>query len=395
MTTHHHRTADILVIGAGVMGASIAWHLAGRKAGRVLVVDKGRVGQGQSGRSSGLIRLHYTFPPEVRLALCSLETFRQWREVVGRPGDFRVTGLVRLVAPQDTQALIANVEMQRSLGVNTCLISSAELHDMEPEWSLDGVDAAAYEADSGYSDGAAVAQDLLDRGRELGAQYSPNTRVTTLRVERGHLLGVETDRGAIDAPRVIVATGPWTAPLLSTVGFETPIENIYHEVVLLQHAEAPRGRNCACIDSGVGVYFRPDAPGLTLLGAFEGHGGADPDDFPQSASQDSLAELVAAAVRRVPALADAGIARSITGIYDLTPDGRPLLGAVPGVEGLYMAAGFSGMGFKIAPAVGLTMAELLTEGRATTVDISAFRPSRFAEGKPIQARHEYTVHRPH
>jgi len=392
MTTHEHRTADILVIGAGVMGASIAFHLAGRKAGRVLVVDKARVGQGQSGRSSGLIRMHYTFPPEVQLALCSLDAFRHWRDVVGRPGDFRTIEFVRIVAPRDTPSLMANVDMQRALGVNTRLISPEELHEIEPEWNVDDVGAAAYEADAGYSDGAGVAQDYLDRARELGTDYSPNTRVTALRVEGERLVGIDTDRGAVDASRVIVATGPWTAPLLLPVGFKAPIESIYHEVVLLKHAQAPRGRNCACIDSGVGVYFRPDAPGFTLLGSFEGHGGADPDEFPQSASQDSLGELVEAAARRAPVLADAGIARSITGIYDVTPDSRALLGAVPGVDGLYMAAGFSGMGFKIAPAVGLTMAELLTEGRATTVDITPFRPSRFMEGKPIQAAHEYTAY---
>jgi glycine/D-amino acid oxidase-like deaminating enzyme len=137
------------------------------------------------------------------------------------------------------------------------------------------------------------------------------------------------------------------------------------------------------------VYHRSETGGLTLVGDFYGKRGADPDSYPASAQTDQLVRLAAAAAKRIPALEDAGFARGITGVYDMSPDARPLLGEVPGVEGLFVAAGFSGMGFKISPAVGIVMAELVAEGRARTVDITPFRPGRFAEGQPIRAEFEY------
>jgi sarcosine oxidase subunit beta len=162
-------TADIVILGAGVMGAAIAFHLAKRRAGKIVVVDKGHVGQGGSGRSSALIRMHYSYPPEVQLALTSLHMFEHWRDVVGGEGDFRKTGFVRIVHPGETERLKQNVEMQRKLGVNVELVDRAQLKELEPDWQVDEVDLAAYEPDSGYGDGAGVANDFLARARDLAS----------------------------------------------------------------------------------------------------------------------------------------------------------------------------------------------------------------------------------
>ncbi len=178
--TLNGNAADFVVVGAGVMGTSIAYHLAKREAGHIIILDKDHVGRGASGRSSALIRMHYTFAPEVQLALKSLEMFRNWREITGAPGDFRRTGFVQLVPPQDNAALKANVEMQRRLGVNVAILTADELHKMEPDWYLDDVIAAAYEPDSGYGDGAGVANDFLAAARDCGVEYRPRTRVTDL-----------------------------------------------------------------------------------------------------------------------------------------------------------------------------------------------------------------------
>ena len=160
-------TADIVILGAGVMGASIAFHLAQRKAGKIVVIDKGHVGQGGSGRSSALVRMHYSYPPEVQLALVSLQMFQHWRDVVGAEGDFRKTGFVRIVHPGEGVRLKHNVEMQCGLGVNVTLIDRHQLKELEPDWQVDEVELAAYEPDSGYGDGAGVANDFLTRAREL------------------------------------------------------------------------------------------------------------------------------------------------------------------------------------------------------------------------------------
>jgi sarcosine oxidase, subunit beta len=383
------KTADILILGAGVIGASIAFHLAQRKAGKIVIIDKGHVGQGGSGRSSALVRMHYSYPPEVQLALVSLHMFQHWRDVVGTEGDFRKTGFVRIVHPGEGDRLKQNVEMQRKLGVNVKLIDRHELKELEPDWTVDEIELAAYEPDSGYGDGAGVANDFLTRARELGVTYLSKTQSVEFLVEKEHVRGVTTDHRQISAPVVIAATGPWTRPLFQKIGIDIPIETEYHQVAILKNAPDMKGSGCACIDSVSATYFRSDAHDKFLIGDFYGQRPADPDNFPQRASDDGLEEIIERANRRIPKLENAEVMRGVTGVYDMTPDSRPLLGQVSGVAGLHICAGFSGMGFKISPAIGLVMAELLLDGRGKTVDISSFCPGRFAAGKPIKAEFEY------
>lgn len=383
------KTADIVILGAGVMGASIAFHLAKRKAGRIVVIDKDHVGRGGSGRSSALIRMHYSFPAEVQLALISLNVFQNWQEIVGQPGDFRKIGFVRIVRPHETEKLKLNVEMQRQLGTKVDLIDKQQLHELEPDWNVDDVKLAAYEPDSGYGDGAAVAGDFLGVAREQGATYFSRTQATAFVVEVGRIRGVITDQGTVSAPIVISATGPWTRPLFHQAGYELAIECEYHQVAILRNAPGMKGGGCACIDSVTATYFRSDAHDKSLVGDFYGKRPVDPDDFPQRASDESLEEIIERACRRVPQLEGAEIVRGVTGVYDMTPDSRPLLGEIPGIEGLYICAGFSGMGFKISPAVGLVMSELVLDGKGKAVDISVFHPDRFSMAQPIKAQYEY------
>ncbi|HKI25226.1 MAG TPA: FAD-binding oxidoreductase [Candidatus Sulfotelmatobacter sp.] len=381
--------ADIIILGAGVMGTSIAFQLARRKAGKIVVIDKDHVGRGGSGRSSALIRMHYSFPPEVQLALVSLHMFENWQEVVGQPGDFRRTGFVRIVHPNETERLKRNVEMQRSLGARVDLIDQHALKELEPDWNVDEVELAAYEPDSGYGDGAAVAGDFLAAARDLGASYLSRTQASALVVEAGYIHGVTTDHGTISAPIVICATGPWTRPLLKQVGYDLPIECEYHQVAILRNAPDMKGGGCACIDSVTATYFRSDAHDKFLVGDFYGKRPADPDDFPQRASDEAMEEIIERASRRLPKLASAEVMRGVTGVYDMTLDSRPLLGEIPGIDGLYLCAGFSGMGFKISPAIGVVTSELVLDGQGKTVDIHAFRPDRFARNQPIKAEYEY------
>ncbi len=383
------KTADIVILGAGVMGASIAFHLAKRRAGNIVVLDKDHVGHGGSGRSSALVRMHYSYPPEVQLALISLFVFQNWKEIVGTPGDFRKTGFVRIVHPNETARLKLNIEMQRKLGATVDLIGREDLHKLEPDWNVDDVEVAAYEPDSGYGDGAGVAGDFLSAARDMGVTYLSRTQATEFVVEGGEVRGVATTQGTISSPTVICATGPWTRPLFQQAGCDLPIECEYHQVAILRNAPAMRGGGCACIDSVTATYFRSDAHDKFLVGDFYGKRPVDPDDFPQRASDESLEEIIERACRRVPKLAGAEVMRGVTGVYDMTPDSRPLLGEIPEIGGLYVCAGFSGMGFKISPAVGLVMSELVLDGKGRSVDISAFRPSRFADNQPIRAEYEY------
>ena len=267
MTANGTRTADFIILGAGVMGTSIAFHLAQRDAGRIVILDKDHVGHGGSGRSSALIRMHYSFPAEVQMALLSLRMFERWEELVGETSLFQKTGFVRIVHHNETERLKRNVEMQRGLGVNVELISRDQLRELEPDWSVEDVELAAYEADSGYGDGAAVASDFLARARDLEACYFPKTEVTAFIGEAGRISGVKTNHGEIHAPRVIAATGPWTRSLFRQIDYEVPIEPEYHQVAILKKPADMRSA-CGCIDSGSQTYFRADGHDKFLVGDF-------------------------------------------------------------------------------------------------------------------------------
>jgi sarcosine oxidase, subunit beta len=309
--------------------------------------------------------------------------------LVGEKTLFQKTGFVRVVHPNEMERLRSNVAMQRGLGVNVRLISQSDLRELEPDWVVDEVEYAAYEPDSGYGDGAGVANDFLARAREAGVAYASKTQVTGFIVEDGRVRGVQTDQGEVHAGKVIAATGPWTRPLFDKIGCDMPIQTEYHQVAILKNASDMGSGGCACINSGTTTYFRPDGADKFLVGDFYGKRPIDPDDFPQRASEESLEELIERACRRIPKLQNAEVMRGVTGVYDMTPDARPLLGEVPGIEGLFVCAGFSGMGFKISPAIGLVMSELLLDGAGMTVDISAFSPNRFVENRPIKAEFEY------
>lgn len=386
-------SADVIVIGAGVIGAATAFQLSLAGAGEVLVLDRATAGAGMSCRSSALIRMHYTFAPEVELAVRSDAMFDAWRQLTGRPGCVRRTGFVRIVRPGEEAALRANVAMQRALGARAELIDAAGLKEVAPGLRTDDIEWAAWEPDGGYGDGAVVAGDLLAAARELGVGYRPNTSVRSLLTAGERVTGVVTETGDREyAGTVVLAAGVWSPPLLATAGVRLPIETELHHVAMLAHPVG-HGTPVACIDSTTASYFRPEGGSgtRTLVGSFTGPRGGDPDaDVAAAASLDELVPQVQAAADRVPSLTDAGLAGCVSGVYDMTPDARPLLGPVPGIDGLIVAAGFSGMGFKIAPAVGESLAALITGAARGAVDLTPFRPDRFAEGRPIEAVNPYS-----
>lgn len=379
---------DVLIVGAGVIGSATAFHLTRLGTRSVTVIDRASVGSGMSSRSSALVRMHYTFAPEVDLAVRSDAMFDLWTELTGRPACVRRTGFVRLVLPGETERLRANVAMQRAHGAQVELIGAAELRRLAPGIRADDVEYAAWEPRGGYGDGAIVAGDLLAAAREAGAGYRPNTSALALLTDGDRVTGVDTDAGAVYAGVTVLACGVWTPPLLAKAGIDAPIETELHHVAVVRHRPG-EGASVACIDSTTQTYFRPESGfQATLVGGFSGPRGADPDAVPAAAQTSDLTALIGAAARRVPSLADGGIAAGIAGVYDMTPDARPMLGAVR--PGLILAAGFSGMGFKISPAVGEALAELIVNGAASRVDLPAFRPGRFAEGQPISPALSYS-----
>jgi sarcosine oxidase subunit beta len=375
--------ATVVVVGGGVMGCSIAFHLAEHGV-EVLVLERGTVCSGMSARSGALVRMHYTNQPEASMAVASLAYFQRWRERVGGWCGFTVTGAAVLVGPGEGERLRRNVAMLRRLGVDTEAVTPADLGADHPELDLDGVELAAVEPGSGYADPVATTFAFASRAVDLGARIGQGVAVRALAVAGDRVVGVDTDDGRVGADAVVLACGPWVDPLARTAGFELGITPERSQVAFFRRPEAAR-RHPVVIDGVLGTYFRPHGGELSLLGVEAGHrlGVEAIDREVEGYDHRVVAPALGRLAGRVPAFAGAPFARGHRGVYDTSPDSRAVLDAAPGVAGLFVAGGFSGTGFKKSPAVGACMAELVTQGEATTVDIHPFRIGRFAEGDPI------------
>jgi len=383
-------TADVVVVGAGAIGCSIAFHLARAGVRSVTVLDKGGICSGMTYRSGALVRLHYTNEHEAKIALCAYRYFHEWEEIVGGTCGFVQTGFLMVVGPEDVDRLHANVAMLRGLGVDTEVISPRDVKEAQPFTRVDDIGAAAYEPLSGYADPQKTTFALADAAKRLGVRFETGRSVTAIRTANGRTAGVDTDKGPIDAGTVVVAAGPWAVALLRTAGVTFPIRPTLAEIVYLRRPAPVTEGHMVYIDRVAGSYFRPQSPRMTFVGA--GHGAerlADPDTLSDGvdAAQARVARERAGA--RIPAFQDAEPVMGHQGVYDMSPDGKAILDRAPGVDGLYIAGGFSGTGFKKSPAIGLLMTELITEGAAHTVDIRPFRFSRYAENAPIRGPHEY------
>jgi sarcosine oxidase, subunit beta len=375
--------ASVVVVGGGVMGCSIAFHLAERGVD-VLLLERGTVCSGMSARSGALVRTHYTNAPEARMALAGLAYFQDWRARVGGWCGFTVTGAAILVGPHDAERLRRNVAMLRGLGADTEVATPGELAAEHPELDVGGVGLAAVEPRSGYADPVATTFAFASRAVDLGARIRQGVAVHAVRAAGGRVTGLSTSDGEVGADAVVLACGPWVDPLARTAGFELGITPERSQLAFFRRPDGAR-RHPAVIDGVLGTYFRPHGGELSLLGVEAGHHvevdaiDREVEGYDHRVVAPALARLAG----RVPAFAGAPFARGHRGVYDTSPDGRAVLDAAPGVAGLFVAGGFSGTGFKKAPAVGACMAELVADGRATTVDIRPFRLARFAEGDPI------------
>ncbi len=380
-----------IVVGAGVVGTSLAFHLA-RAGTRVRVFDKGGICAGMSARSGALVRMHYTFAPEAELAWNSLRYFRNWEEIVGGRCGFVRTGFTVVVGSENASRLRANVEMLRAIGIETFVVNPDEFRALEPEANAADVALAAYEPQSGYADPIATTTSFADAAKRNGAQFVTDNPVAAIKTGGGRATGIVDAAGIVhEADVVCIAAGPWTDPLLRPLGVQIGICAERAQIAFFKRASGLR--HCGYIDTIAGSYFRPHGDALTLagLGELTPEVEADPDRFRESNDEDFVGRVRTRLGRRIPRMADAPYVRGHAGIYDVSPDSRAVMGAVPGIASLFVAAGFSGTGFKTAPAVGAAMAELMLEGQARTADISAFSFERLVADRLIQSPNEYVM----
>ena len=372
-------TADAIIIGGGIQGASLAFHLV-EKGLHPLVLERGALASGATGRSSGLVRMHYDLEPEARLAWASFAYFREWRERVGGECGFTRTGFLQIYPREAADRLRVNVEMQQRVGIPTLLVTADDVRRLAPAFRTDDFDLAAYEPESGYADPSGTTAALLTAARDRGARLVQGCTVTGIRVEGGRVTGVDTSGGAYAAPVVVNAAGAWAREIAALVGLDLPVSVWRHDTAYIRRPPSLRAGHPTVIDDGNAIYFRPEGRELTLVGLEDDSAiGGEPEDVLRPA--DGFVERVVDRIcRRVPGMADASLQSTQRGQDGMTPDQRPILGAA-GPGGFYLDSGFSGTGFKTAPAVGACMAELIVDGRATTVDITPFGFERFREGR--------------
>jgi glycine/D-amino acid oxidase-like deaminating enzyme len=387
------QSTDVIVVGGGINGASTAFNLA-RRGIKVTLVEKSFIAGGPTGRSSAVVRQHYSNRVTARMALRSLQIFQNFHEVVGGECDFVQTGFLLGARPEDLETLKANVALQQSVGINTRVISAEEMLEIEPAISTEGIVAAAYEPEAGYADPASTTNAYARRARELGATLMTGTRVQSIEVEKGRVVGVTTDKGALQAGAVVVAAGPWSPALINPTGIELPVETSRHQVCIYKRpANLQYGTVYA--DFIISIYLRPETGDLIMVGSIEEEEAEskvrDPDRYDEGVGFDTVAEYARRVAQRCPAMDDGWYASGYSSLYDISPDWHSIMDELPSASGLYCVAGSSGHGFKLGPVVGEMMAELVINGRQPGDDIEIFSFSRFAEGRPVTGEYEYGI----
>jgi sarcosine oxidase subunit beta len=380
------QTADVIVVGAGVHGASIAFHLTQRGA-RVIVVERSVIGAGATGRSSGLVRMHYDLLAETRLAWAAFPYFLEWAERVGGDCGFTRTGFVWIESADEADRLRTTVADHRALGIDAAVVDADDIRRLAPALRVADDEIAAYEPESGYADPTATATGFLRAARERGATLVQGAEVAAIPVTGGRVTGVETTKGSFSAPVVVNAAGAWAARVAAFVGLDIPVTTWRHDTGYLgAPAGMPRPLPVV-IDNPGEQYLRPEGEELVLIG-LEDHNelGGSPDRDTAEAEAGFQVFATERIVGRVPSLIDATFRSAHAGQDGLTPDQRCILGQA-GPDGFYLDCGHSGTGFKTSPSIGLAISELILDGAARSSDITPFALERFERGEPLAGEH--------
>ena len=371
---------EVAVIGAGVHGASAAYHLAERGAS-VVLADRGGVAGGPTGRSSAICRAYYTNRFLAEVAHDSLEMFRSFRELTGHEAGFHETGALFLHPSEDVPRLNDAVAMLNEVGTEVLLLDAEQLRSRVPGINLEGVAAGALEVRAGYADPVMTTSGLLTRARDRGVRVRLHDAVERLLPRRGGGAILELQSGVeLDCARLLLAAGPWTARLARQLGTKLPLHVERHTVATFGWGAAPRVE-VAVADVHGGYYMRPEGETLFLAGPLHEMPAADPDDFDQNIAPSEVDAMAEGLTARLPALASAESRGGWASLYDVSPDWQPVIGEI--VERVYVDAGTSGHGFKLAPALGRHVAALVS-GEPPD-GLKQFHPDRFAAGATLQA----------
>lgn len=382
-----NETADVVIIGGGVMGASIAFNLARLGVTNVVLLEARSLAAEGTGHSGALVRQHYSQDVITRLAIRSVEIFESFDEITGGGAVFSQTGWIKLGTEAMRPSMEKNLIRHRELGVDARMMTIEELEEAIPGINTEGIGGALIEPRGGYADPILTTLGFADRARKLGVRVSEGVPATSIEVRGGKVTGVRTAGGVIGTGVVVDAAGPWGARVARWVGVDVPLLVTREQDIVL-----------ACDDQSImptmpvsnGVdrdYWRREPGDLLLVG--DGHPKeierANPDSFKRKVDQSFIEMILGRLAFRLPAFAArAKVVRGYASLYDVTPDWHPVLGKTEQVGGFVLCVGFSGHGFKLGPAIGEVIAEQIVDGRPRSIDIGALGLDRFASGRLLE-----------
>jgi sarcosine oxidase subunit beta len=378
-------SAEIVIIGGGVMGASTAYHLAKRGARDILLLEKEEFfGQGATGRCAGGVRYQFSTEINVRLSQISLPMLERFEEDHGQPIDYRQCGyLILLSNPDDLDQYKMNVHLQNKLGVGTTILDGKDIRQKLPMMNLEDIVAGTFHAKDGLADPNSVVMGYINSAARLGVRTLTDVEVTGIEIHRKKVMAVNTQLGKIEADIVINAAGPWAGKIGEMAGVDIPITPLRRQMLTTTPLPDIPADFPFVIDFAQSLYFHREGEGLLtgMSNPWETPG------FDQEIDPQWEIEHLEAATKRMPLLENAGLQSHWAGLYENTPDAHPIFGATP-VINFYVCAGFSGHGFMHGPASGLIMSEIILDGKATSLDVTELGLSRFSSGKLIR---EYNV----
>jgi sarcosine oxidase subunit beta len=378
-------TADLVIIGGGVMGASTLYHLALRGQKNAILLEKDEFfGQGATGRCAGGVRYQFSTEINIRLSLQSLPMLERFKEEIGQEIDYRKCGyLIVCTDEEDADTFRRNVELQNSLGVGTQWLDGDEVRKRIPLFHFEDALGASFNQKDGLVDPNSVVAGYIGAAARLGNKAFNNVEVTGIRVEAGRIVGVETNQGYIATPYVVNAAGPWAGTVGAMAGVEIPIISLRRQMFTTTPLSEITADFPFVIDFAQSLYFHREGEGL-LMGMSnpnEKHG------FDQNVDEEFELVNLEAGIARLPLVEKAGMVSHWAGLYEVTPDAHPFFG-VTSVEGFLVVGGFSGHGFMHGPISGKLMTELILDGEFKTLDVSMLDLARFEEGRLVQ---EYNV----
>jgi sarcosine oxidase subunit beta len=373
------KTADVVIIGGGIVGLSIAYYLALKKAGRIILFEKGQLGEGSTSRCVGGIRTQFSTEINIRFSLESLKTFDQFEEEFGVSPEFKRVGYLFLATTEEEMEILRmNIKLQKKFNIPVELLNPEEIVGRWPYLRMDDVLGGTFCSWDGYAGPSEILSGFACGAKREGVNIYEGMEIMGISTAKGKIYSVKTKGEEISTHVVVNAGGPYAASIGEMVGIKIPVRPLRRQIFITAPFHLSDRPIPLTIDFHRGWYFRQEVDGLLLSGPLD----LEPS-FNLNIDYEAMAEASENAMYRIPVLREARLARGWAGLYEISPDHHAILGKVPEVEGFILANGFSGHGFQHSPAAGEVIAELIVDGEATTIDISSLSIERFKRGKWI------------